>query len=396
MDSDFKGKTIGLYLHIPFCLSKCSYCDFFSVTSKSRVPDSYVNALCNEIKERFCGLGTFVDSVYVGGGTPSLLSDNQFSQIFNTIKSYFTLSSDCEITVEVNPDDVTKELLETLHKNGVNRLSCGIQSLNDMSLSFCLRRANARVCEEALNLIKNNWNGQVSVDIICGLPQESQQSFVNGLEKLLSYKPDHISMYSLTIEEETPLEVQISNGDFIYDYDSADSLWLLGRDFLEKAGYKQYEVSNFCLPKKECRHNLKYWSYQDYAGLGAGATGTVYKSGGLPLRKTNYSDIDLYTKYWTSLSDNKEYLQLPYFYEEINLKAAEFEFFMMSLRKLSGFNKSQYESLFQHKIPASFLNLINTWKEQGMAEIVSMNDDTIYTLGKKGIMFLNSFLTELL
>ncbi len=396
MNSAFEGKTLGLYIHIPFCLSKCSYCDFFSIASKERVPSSYVSALCNEIRERFHGGRCIVDSVYVGGGTPSLLSDEQLTLLFECIKENVPLSSDCEITIEVNPDDVNPALVKSLEENGVNRISCGIQSFNDASLSFCSRRADSKTNKKALDILKTYWKGQLSLDIICAMPCEEQSTFISGLKEIVSYKPDHISMYSLTIEEETPLGQQLSKGDFFYNYDCADDLWLSGKNFLESAGYMQYEVSNFCLPDKECKHNLKYWSYADYVGCGSGAAGTLYNNEGGAERLFNIPDITLYSDYWNAGAEKRKTLQDPFTLEVISNKDAEFEFFMMSLRKLSGFSVAQYKNIFHHDLPETFINLIEKWQAKNLAEIIGKNDDTIYTLGKKGIIFLNSFLKELL
>ncbi|MBR1639753.1 MAG: radical SAM family heme chaperone HemW [Treponema sp.] len=390
---NLKDRTLGLYIHIPFCLSKCSYCDFFSLPVSKKVPDSYIEALCNEISAAFENQeNVTVNSLYIGGGTPSLLSENQIKKLFDHLRHTVSLEENCEVTVEINPDDVTKSLLECLQEAGVNRLSCGIQSLNDSSLSFCGRRADSSVNKKALSLIKDFWTGRLSLDLICGLPEENKESFIQGLEFIISLRPEHISMYSLTIEEETVLGRQLSSGFLSYDFDFADELWLCGRDCLEKAGYHHYEVSNFCLEGNECLHNLKYWSRMDYLGFGAGATGTLYFPGGRAERRTNLNDTDRYIKYWTSFSSEN----LPYFIEDINEESGEFEFFMMSLRKIQGFSENEYKKHFLKALPAKVIEEFQKWRQKGLAEICHENNDVFFTLGKNGIIYLNSFLKELL
>lgn len=391
---ELKGRNLGLYIHIPFCISKCSYCDFFSLPLAPYVPQSYVDALCNEIRESFYGSDCLVDSVYVGGGTPSLLSEIQIKQLFDCIRKNAHLSEDCEITIEVNPDDVNKNLLLALKDAGVNRISCGIQSFNDSVLTFCKRRASAQVNKNALDCIKTYWNGKLSLDLICAMPLESEESFLQGLKLLTDIKPEHISMYSLTIEDETPLGKLIEKGSLLYDYDLADKMWLSGRDFLENSSYVQYEVSNFCLAGNECRHNMKYWTRSDYIGCGCGATGTLYFPGGKAVRQTNVNDVDLYTAYWLSSCREKE--KLPFILENIDEKDGEFEFFMMALRKIAGFSDSDYKKHFLRPLPQSFLSVFEKWQKKNLAFCKKDIDDCVYTLGKEGIIYLNSFLKELI
>ena len=394
--SQLEGRLLGLYIHIPFCLSKCTYCDFFSIPSKERVPQAYVDALCNEIREGFYGARCKVDSVYVGGGTPSLLSSFQLRMLFSCIKELVPLTKQPEITIEINPDDLSSQLLAVLEECGVNRISCGIQSLNDNSLTFCKRRANSKTNLSALSLLKNKWKHEYSFDLICGLPEESQESFLEGLKTLVSFKPSHISMYSLTIEEETPLGQAFLQNKFSYNYDFADSLWLSARDFLEKNAYKQYEVSNFCLEGKESKHNLKYWTRADYAGCGCGATGSLYFEGGKALRTTNINNIDLYTSYYLNSKVNRLSSVKPFEIEEISESQGEFEFFMMTLRTLKGFSNLDYLRNFNKQLPLNFQKLFEKWQQKGLAVKRETEEEIFYSLGKDGVIYLNTFLQELL
>lgn len=381
----------SLYIHIPFCISKCKYCDFFSVTCKA-VPIDYITALCNEIKYRLKNNNvSLLDTIYIGGGTPSLMKYNQLDKIFHTIKNNVKIEDNAEITIEVNPDDVTKELLDDYKKNGVNRISCGIQTMNDKCLQFVSRRSDYKKNINALDLFSKYWDGQLSIDVICGLPEENKSTFLDTLNTIINSKPDHISMYSLTIEDETPLGKLINDNILDYNYDFSDELWLYGKNVLSENGYNQYEVSNFSLPGKQCRHNLKYWNHQDYIGVGSGATGTVYNADGSALRWTNVKNIKEYINYWcNSQTDNP-----PQQIENICIEDSKFEFFMMGLRKIEGIKLSEFKSFFNCEFPDNFLTLANEWQKNNYMKIIEKNDDKIYTLGEKGILFLNKFLNNL-
>lgn len=382
-------KALSLYVHIPYCISKCSYCDFFSRGGCNSIPDEYVDALCREIRgrgeeEQWKSFDSW-KSVYIGGGTPSLLSEEQLFQLCKIIAEVKKITPETEFTIEVNPDDLTPSFIESLKKTPVNRISCGIQSLNEKSLSFAKRRASSTQNLFALETISRDWKKKFSVDLICGLPYESKTSFLQGLEKIMAYNPDHISMYSLTFEEETPFGKMLSGQLSDYDFDFSDRLWLEGRELLKKKGYLQYEVSNFSKAGYESLHNLSYWNHQPYLGCGSGATGSFYRQDGSGLRYTNTQNIEKYIKSPLGNAD----------IEQINKETSEFEFFMMGLRKLSGVKESDYFNIFSKKIPDSVKNLAEKWHKKGLCEILSLEGDYTFTLGEKGILYLNSFVLNL-
>ena len=403
---------LALYIHIPFCLSKCSYCDFFSIpvpttvsvaqntpsTNSALCLEKYVDALCNEITFRLRDIDNAqLKTVYIGGGTPSLLSKKQFSKIFGTIKDFCGEGiSDCEITVELNPDDVNLELLNALSENGVNRISVGIQSMNDSVLKNVKRRAGREENLKALDCIRKNWKGRFSVDLISALPLETVSSFEEGLKEVISFKPDHISLYSLTIEEETLLGKQLSSGQINYDFDFADEMWLLGRDLLEKSGYLQYEVSNFAKAGSECIHNLFYWKHKPYIGCGSGGTGTVYKKDGSGVRWTNTENIEQYVNFWSG-SGVQSFCKtdLPQLEEIVTLEDSKYEFFMMGLRKACGIKDVEYKNTFGEALPENFVKLAERWSCEGLFEISSDGQEKRYCMNKKGLLFLNRFLSEL-
>ena len=397
----------SLYIHIPFCLSKCSYCDFFSrplgkpdskgVNSASWVPSSYIKALCNEILFRINKYQIKeLSTIYIGGGTPSLLSIQQFTELFSFISSHVKISENTEITVEVNPDDLNKDFLQGLADCGVNRISCGIQSMNDKALKLACRRADSAANEKALSLLHDYWKGQTSLDLISGLPGDDEKSLTASLEKICQIKPAHVSLYSLTIEDETPFGKALAQGKLDYDFDRADGLWLAGRNYLEEAGYKWYEVSNFCLQGKECRHNLAYWTHASYLGCGSGASATIYEKDGSAFRWTNTCDIEKYIGFWGENDEwREEELRGVQAEERVELATSEFEFFMMSLRKLRGFNKSEFTRIFSKTLPEKFLKLFTEWEKKGFCFSFKNAGDTTYAMSRQGILFLNRFLEEL-
>lgn len=380
----------SLYIHIPFCISKCRYCDFFSVPC-SGISDDYVNALCNEIQYRIEQYHIdHLKTVYIGGGTPSLLSYTQLQVLIGAIKKNVSLDS-AEITIELNPDDITEELLTNLYSLGINRISCGIQSMNDNALKYAGRRADRETNVMALNILKK-WKGTLSLDLICGLPQESKESFLEGLKEVIDAGPDHISLYSLTIEEETPFGQALESGALDYDFDESDNLWLKGKSLLVNNGYFQYEVSNFCRKGFECSHNLSYWNHSNYLGCGSGGTGTVYNDDGSGFRWTNTTDIKKYVEFWNKPGSNN----IPQIMENVSVEDSCFEFFMMGMRKIAGINTWDFERKFQKKVPEKFIELAYKWAEKKLCLITETSRGLNITLGEKGILFLNKFLESLI
>ena len=306
------------------------------------------------------------------------------------IEPLVLISENCEFTVECNPDDISEEFLIILNEIGVNRISCGLQSMNDCVLKSVNRRAGEEENQSALEIIDKNWTGIKSFDLISSLPGESEESFENNLKKIIEYNPHHISLYSLTIEEETPLGQDLEAGKFKYDFDAADKMWIKGRDYLISKGYCQYEVSNFAVPGYECRHNMAYWQHKNYIGIGCGATGTIYEDN-IAVRSTNINNIENYINFWVY---NKKDLVIKDI-ENIDSNTNEFEFFMMGLRTAKGISKKNYESIFNKPISENILNLFQKWKNQNLACIKDEDSDTYFSLSKDGLLFLNLFLEQL-
>ncbi|MBQ6029784.1 MAG: radical SAM family heme chaperone HemW [Treponema sp.] len=291
-----------LYVHIPYCLQKCGYCDFFSASAPC-VPPEYVRAVARQLEHlahSFCVEGW--KSVYIGGGSPSLLDAEDLEFLCASIKAAALnkdapLDENCEWTIEMNPETVSRPLLEKAASCGINRLSVGIQCKNDKVLRAIGRRANERDIEKAAELIKNFWPHEWSADLIAGLPFQTKKDIERDIDFVERNGAKHVSLYSLTLEEGTPLKGAIDAGKIPYDEEAAEELWLYGRDLLEGKGFAQYEVSNFARPGFESIHNGAYWAQESYLGAGAGAAGTIY---GKPTgwRYTNVLDAAEYIKFW--------------------------------------------------------------------------------------------------
>ncbi len=278
-DGAMRGKRIhqhtddeaGLYIHVPFCKTKCPYCDFYSVTDLTLV-EEWLNALIQEMEFYKDAFGTF-DTIYIGGGTPTVLSNTVSVSLFQELRKKFSFNENVEITVEANPDDVTLEKLELLKELGVNRLSIGVQSFNDEELTFLKRRHSLKGVEEALGRVKEAGFKNFGIDLIYGLPGQTMASWVASLRKALTFEPTHLSCYQLTLEKSTPFGKMENQGKFkVCSEKQGRDFFLTTSKLLERNGFVHYEISNFSRGRKyRSRHNCKYWHHVPYLGLGPGA-----------------------------------------------------------------------------------------------------------------------------
>ena len=262
----------AIYLHIPFCKSRCIYCDFYSGTDVS-LRALYVQALCDELSLRASYLSTNVlDSVYFGGGTPSLLQAADFEIIFAHIANYFTFSPSVEITLECNPDDLTEDYLSVVSQFPFNRISIGIQSFDDAELHFLNRRHSAQQAKEAVALCKMRGFDSISIDLMYGLPNQTLETWEQTLAVAMDLGIQHLSAYSLMYEEGSPL-TRLLRAQKITEMDEATNVALFEKliDTLHAHGFEQYEISNFCRPDFHSRHNMSYWQGDSYLGIGAAA-----------------------------------------------------------------------------------------------------------------------------
>lgn len=279
----------GLYVHVPFCQSKCPYCDFYSITSPELV-NSYLEAVN---REALIYKGSFpsFDTLYLGGGTPSLLSGAQLEALTKTLHRHFHFAPNTEFTLEANPDDITAEKLHIFRDLGLNRLSLGVQSFTEAELVFLQRRHNARQTRQAIELIRAAGFANLGLDLMYGLSGQTPDAWLKTLETALSFTPEHLSCYQLTIAAETPLAHRLARGELtLPDEEAQRDFFLLTRQFLQDRGYIHYEISNFARGEEYLsRHNRKYWDHTPYLGLGPAAHS--YQAG---RRWWNFSSVSHY------------------------------------------------------------------------------------------------------
>ena len=252
--------SLGLYLHIPFCRSKCDYCDFYSLAGQDDRMDDYQRALLQQILDTAPrAKKQVVNSVYIGGGTPTWYGEKRLLELIGAVKKRFTLSKDVEVTLEANPDSVDEKMLRRLRRAGVNRLSMGMQSACDRELAAVHRPHTFKQVEQAVKAARNAKIRNLNLDLIYGLPGQTDRSWRTSVEAALALEPEHLSCYGLTVEEGTPLARRVAEGEGLPDDDEQAQryLWTVRR--LAQAGFEQYEISNFSKTGCQSRHNLKYW-----------------------------------------------------------------------------------------------------------------------------------------
>ncbi len=318
------------------------------------------------------------------------------------------LTEDCEVTIEANPADICPEFLETIAAVGINRLSVGVQCVSEQVLEFLGRRADAATVTSALDCIKALWTKDVgrrfSADLISGLPFLSDEEFLSGVSTVLDSGADHVSLYSLMLEENTPLWRQVRAGKAPYSAEDIDRQWFLGREMLEKAGIMQYEVSNFARPGFESRHNTVYWHMDNFIGIGAGASGTVGNE-----RWTGSCSIHDYLSGWQgidaaeastgSLSGGKSLIeQIPQEEEILDERTREYEFLMMGFRLRAGVSSSEYKRRFGGDLSERIggeKGLFADWEKKDLAFRYERAGETFFSLTGEGLMLLNRFLVNL-
>ena len=265
-------KQLGLYIHIPFCRSKCDYCDFYSLSGREDRMDAYQKALLAHLAETApLTRGYQVDTVYFGGGTPSFYGEKRLRELLRAIRKRFALAPDAEITLEANPDSVDSRMLTHLRRAGFNRLSLGVQSACDAELSALHRPHDFRQAKAAVECARKAKLKNLSLDLIYGLPGQTLEGWKNTVEEVLALEPEHLSCYGLKVEEGTPLAGRVARGERLPDDDDQADMYLWTVDRLSAAGYRQYEISNFAKKGRESRHNLRYWLMREYIGFGPGA-----------------------------------------------------------------------------------------------------------------------------
>lgn len=273
-------KELEIYIHIPFCVQKCAYCDFLSAPADEAVRERYIDALKEEIRQQKAfGSEYKVISIFIGGGTPSILEGAQIAEILKEIRNYFVVEADAEITIECNPGTLSEDKLSCYKKSGINRLSLGLQSADNQELKLLGRIHTYEEFLESFSLARKLGFGNLNVDLMSALPGQTRDSWRETLRQVTALNPEHISAYSLIIEEGTPFYERYKPGGreecLLPDEDMERQMYYDTGDILGAAGYERYEISNYAKPGFACRHNLGYWERREYLGLGLGASSLI-------------------------------------------------------------------------------------------------------------------------
>lgn len=366
----------GIYIHIPFCESRCIYCDFYSTTSL-KWKDDYVDALCKEMELRptiqALGDNYPIETIYLGGGTPSQLSDGHLQQIFTKLKETYgdLFSKNMEITMECNPDDVTPDFCKTLGKLPVNRVSMGAQTFSDQRLQFLRRRHNTTEVKEAVSLLRKTGIANISIDLMFGFPKENIEDWKYDILQALQLGVEHISAYSLMYEEGTPLYKMLEQGKIEeIDEELSRNMYDTLIDMLTLSGYEHYEISNFAKPGYCSRHNSSYWNETPYIGLGAAAHS--YR------RASNQSGKMEVTRSW-NINNIQQYINsihqaiLPSEKENLDLTTRYNDLITTALRTSNGIDLKKTEKEFGKSYLEKLLHEANSKIQRGLMKIDNKN-----------------------
>lgn len=328
---------LGIYIHIPFCASKCGYCDFYSLSGCDHLMPEYQDALLDHIEESTDAICNYeVDSIYFGGGTPSFYGADRILEILDILKLNGNVRLDSEITVECNPDSISFNAMKLLREEGVTRLSFGVQATDNDLLKLIGRRHNFQQAVRAISDARKAGFDNISVDLIYGLPSQTKADWADTLAKIVELHPEHISCYGLKLEEGTPMWENYRNSPIMPDDDEQADMYSYAADMLQRYGYHQYEISNFCAKGYESKHNLKYWNLDDYMGFGPGAHSAVGK-----LRYSYVKDIKQY------IAGVERGLSIVDEYETISPLERAAEYIMLAMRTSNGISENDYRTRCQ-------------------------------------------------
>ena len=373
---------LGIYIHVPFCRSKCEYCDFYSLTSKEpQLWEDYLNAMCTHIKEAGRQAPSYVvDTIYFGGGTPTYFGADGMTTILNAVRKNFRVSSRAEISFEANPDSVNDKLLRKLKAEGFNRVSLGVQCDDDKILKRIGRPHTYAQAKNAVARIRKHGFKNLSLDLIYGLPGQSLEGWKSTLENVLKLEPEHMSCYGLKVEPGTPL-YEYQDCCNLADDDTQADMYLAAIDILQEHGFHQYEISNFCRKGKVSRHNLKYWTGEEYLGFGPDASSDF---GG-----RRFAIVRDLRQYIDGINNGGQVLR-----ESQNIGTGERagEYLIMRLRTVAGVDPKEYEKKFMMPFAPLEKELIRCQKNN----LAARGYDGSWHLTPKGFLVSNSIMSDLL
>ena len=374
-------EKLSIYIHVPFCVRKCEYCDFYSLCDLS-LRDDYVEALIAQIKDfRSEAKNKLVDTIYFGGGTPSLLTGEEILRILKAVRSVFRVSDDAEITMEANPGTLDPEKLSAYHTAGVNRLSLGLQSADPRELKRLGRIHTREEFENSFLLARLEGFQNINVDIMYAIPNQTEQTLSATLDYVIALDPDHISFYGLKIEPETPFGRDENIEASLPVEDTQADMYLNSAQKLEEAGFLQYEISNFSKPGFECRHNVKNWKCQDYIGFGPAAH-SLFEGTRFSYKKEIRSFI----------ADPLQRGNLIDVFEEQTEEDIAKQFVMLGFRLRLGIDVEEYAARFNDDFEARYLEKMTPFIEKQYI----LPTKTGYRLSRQGLLISNYILSELI
>lgn len=373
--------SASLYLHIPFCVSKCAYCDFYSVPCRRDDPrlDALVERLLDDAGRWVHGLGVkHIPTLYIGGGTPSLLGATRIARLLAGLGRLWQ-KAPVEITVEVNPESLDQAFLIACRNNGVTRISVGAQTFHEPSRAAVRRAGTAARVMESLGMVQRVFGTAFSVDLITGLPFQDNAILLKDIETLLAYQPEHVSLYALTLEPDTLLARMAQQDKRLLPApERADALYIAARDALEQTGYSQYEVSNFALNNKHGAHNIRYWRMENWLGLGPAASSTIIDDdSGTGIRYTWERDVDAYLAGSAPLVERLDQLTL--------MK----ETLLMGFRYIDGPDLALFQKRFGQPLEASIPCSLAVWQS------LLVSSPSRCALSKDGLLLLDRFLLDI-
>ena len=369
---DFLSGTdlISLYVHIPFCLRKCRYCDFLSAPQTDIDRERYVKALIREIKtQKDCPAGRPVDTVFFGGGTPSVLSADQIGRIIDALREVFLILPDAEVSLETNPGTADFEKLSAFKEAGINRLSMGVQSMHDEELHLLGRIHTAEQALEAFKTARAAGFDNINIDLMSALPGQTFDSWADSLRQAVEWRPEHISAYSLIIEPGTPFSALYEAGELppLPDEETDRKMYHYTREYLAQHGYGRYEISNYALKGRECRHNSGYWTGHPYLGFGIGAASYV--------NGARFSNIPDFETYIVEMEKAGIPAEIEQAYEKIRTEIHSLteqekmeEFMFLGLRMTAGVKTSDFASRFGKSLDEVYGDVIRRHLAQGLLQ----------------------------
>lgn len=370
-------KELSLYVHIPFCKSKCLYCDFPSFANRENLMSDYINALIKEINMK--ATKYIIRSLFIGGGTPSYLSEGDLEKLLKCLDK-LNFKENAEKTIECNPGTISDDKLKIIKKYNINRISIGLQSVDNNILKSIGRIHTFEQFKENYQKIRKYGFNNVNIDVMFGLPNQSVKNYINGLKEIINLKPDHISAYSLIIEEGTPFFKDYENEKLnLPNEDQEREMYHKGKELLELNGYNQYEISNFAKDNKRCFHNIQYWKCNEYLGVGAYSSSFIDSK-----RIKNVQDI----KEYIHLIDNNKSTEIIENINNLNDNMEEFMF--MGLRMIEGIEKLEFERRFKKNIYSIYNSQINNNIKKGLL----LDKDERIKLTPLGIEFSNEVMCE--